>query len=200
MLKTKPILKFLLVFVLVYGILIAAFPLLRDQTGIYISNLGNKFLHSPAHNALVSFYKTSEKLDVEILVGNITQEVNGSVLSFREKLNSYGYAYLPTALLIALVIASPVSMKRKLLSLTFSILFLHMLLLFRMYIQILHICNQNISLNLINPGPFFRNFIDWMHAYFVGYGVVMLFVVVFIWLAVTFRKEDLSLIRSASRS
>jgi hypothetical protein len=195
MLKTKPILKFLLLFVLSYGILIAIFPLLRDQTSNYLIALGNNFLHQPIHNSLVSFHKTNGKMDVEMRFGNITKQVNGHVPSFLVKFSSSDFLYLPFALLIALIIASPVSIKRKLLSLSVEILLLHLLLMLRIYMMILYVCSQNLSLELVTPGPLLKKFIDWMQVNFVDYGATILFIIVFIWIAVTFRKEDLSLIR-----
>ena len=200
MLNTKPILKFVLVFFLAYGVFIAIAPIFRDQTGKYLASLGNNFLSSPVKNAFVSFYRNNEKFDIEIRVGNIKQAVNGTVQRYHEKLSSYDFLYMPVALLAALILASPVSTRRKIFSFLISLFFVHLMTLSRMYIQILHIGTSHLSMDLISSSESTQRFINLMHAYFVSYGAVKLFVVIFIWLAVTFRKEDLALIRSDSGS
>src|SRR5436853_426254 len=129
MLNTKPILKFVIVFFVAYGVLIAIAPAFRTLTGKYLASLGNHFLNSPV---IISFF--------------------------------------------------PV----------------HLMTLSRIYVQILHIASSHPNLNLISSGESSQRFINALHGYYVSFGTVKLFLVIFIWLAVTFRKEDLALIEETS--
>ena len=200
MLDTRPLLKFILLFFLIYGILITAYPLLHYQTGAYVNSLGNKFLNSPVKNSVVTFVKANEKSNIEIRVGNMTQLVNSKLQIFREGLDSYKFAYVPGALLLALIFASPVSLKRKTLALLLAVFLFNGLLLLRMYIKILHISSQYDSLQLITPAPFAQKLIDLLNAFLVDYTHITLIIVAFIWFTVTFRKEDLSLILSKTEN
>jgi hypothetical protein len=196
MLNSKPIIKFFLIFVLTYGILIAASPFLRVPAGIYYAEIGNKFLQSPVQNSLVTFSKINEKDDIVVHVMNISQRIGEDKYpGFKQKYNSYNFSYLPGALLIALILASPVNIKRKLLSLVLSVLCLHLLMVFRMYVIFLYIWNHHLSSELTGSVQYMNSFIDWMFNNIVNHVTILLFIVVFIWLAVTFRKEDLGVLR-----
>ena len=190
MLRSKPILRFLLVFVIVYGVMHYTYPSLRTNTSTYLLSIGNKYLSSPFQNAHVSFKKGSGGFDVAVVVSNMTKQSNGIVPAFYENINSYGFAYFPFTLLLALVLASPVSFKRKTFSLFFSLIFLHFLLIFRLYVQIIHVCMSHPSLELRTPSSLNTMMLEGMNT------SIILFMVIFIWIGLTFRKEDLALFRS----
>jgi len=166
-----------------------AYPYFRANTSHYIMRTGNSFLSAPLQNAHVSFKKGSGSFDVAVVVSNRTKQTNGMVQAFYENISSYGFAYFPFTLLLALILSSPVSFKRKIISLFISLILLHFLLIYRLYVQVIHVCISHPSLELLTPNSVNNLMLEAMNT------SIILFIVIFIWIGSTFRKEDLALLR-----
>jgi len=196
--NSNPILRFLIFFLLAYGTIIVLYPVFKIPERNYVAKIGNTFLRSPIKNSLVQIQKKQSKFDIEIGVGNESKLVGDSIKMFPYFISTYEFIYIPFAILLALVIASPISIKRKFLSLIISGFFFHLLILIKLYLIIVEIATQNIELELLELTSWKRNVFDWLIMVFINYPPTSFFTVVFIWLGVTFRKEDMSIIRIKS--
>ena len=102
--------------------------------------------------------------------------------------------YLPIILLVALILASPVTWKRKGIALLGGLLVIHVFIWLKLYIQLLYEFNRA-ELNVVSFSGFQQNLMDTLHVLFVVYLGPTFIVPVFIWLLVTFRKGDLEMLK-----
>lgn len=197
----KPILKFLLTAALVYGFFAIPSSWIDKGYGNFYRATGKYFFSHFAGKGFSLFSPMHESKITRIYVGNNelinsdgSMEINGS------EFNTRNFGYLPTLLLISLIISSPVPVKRKLFAAIGGFIIIMGWILLRQWIQILEIIAQNPWLKLYTFSETLRNFISFLyHAIVVSVSPSLTFAVI-VWLLVTFRKEDLSLIRSKGKS
>jgi hypothetical protein len=183
--RRRPILRFLAAFALVYGVLIAPWPGWNAAYGAGFRRMAQACLGASEPTA-VRFQATpgGGPLDMEIVVFNPTQaDAQGRVKTRLLRLDTRGVGWIPTAFLVALVIASPVTWCRRLRALALGLvaLDLYLLLAVRVYIWNATLSNAPETLKAIASG-------------LVETMVVQLgpsFVVpAILWLLVTFRQAD----------
>ena len=177
---------------MIYVFLTAPFPFYDGMYGKIYRSCGSLFFDRFHGNGIARFSEGSEKKVTRIDIGNITQmDANGQLKTVWVNTETRGFGYLPTVLLISLVIASPVPWRRKIIALVVGVILVTLLVMFRLWLQILYLCEQFPWLNLYDFGETQKKIIEFIYqAVVIPINMVLYFVII-IWLLVTFRKEDL---------
>lgn len=195
MLPVKLILRFLGWFSLGIALLIAPWPkleeayakLLRVEAELLFGNFGAK--------GIVLFRPTDEPSDAlhdtKIFLGHRDiVKPNGMRTMKVVKMSTRYIGYMPTALVVALVLATSLPWRRRLGSLAWGLFWVHCFVAFVLLIIILHKYNQSETIGLYQWTGFSRSLLNAAHEVFVTYIGPFFLVPVFIWVAVCFRRED----------
>jgi len=190
--RYKTLVFFVLKAIVVYVLLMAPFSFYDGMYGKFYRSCGGLFFGRFDGNGIARFTEGSEKKVTRIDIGNITQlDAAGQLKTVWLNTETRGFGYLPTVLLISLVLASPVSWRRKIIALIVGGALVTLLVMFRIWFQILYLCGQFPWLNLYNFGETQKRIIEFIYqAAVIPINMVLYFVII-IWLLVTFRKEDL---------
>jgi hypothetical protein len=185
-------------FALVYGLLIAPWPGFNATYGRYFRALGELTFARENSRELVHFEAVPAEarhvLDTRIVLADRARLDTRGVGPMRYlELDSRGVGWVPTAMTIALVLATPVPWWRRGRALFGSLLAAHGFILFSVAA---YIWNASAGISLITFSPFWKQMaegleetlITQMGASFVG--------PVLIWVLVTVRAQDLKAWRS----
>ncbi len=157
----------------------------------YYIHFGNKFYRTIKSSGVVMFKQSDETDKLQVLVGNKKKFVaHGENKLAWIKIETKSTDFVPLTLLLALIWASPVSVKRKLTGTALGIAFFTLIMLFKQWIIITYICDQNAWLELTHLSSFQRNLNEGMYMRMIMPTGATLMTVVFIWLMVTFRRVD----------
>ncbi len=176
--------------------LVLAMPLksFDEAYGKFYRALNSKLLGKIQTGGFVRYSPGKKAYLTHVNIWNQKQvKPNGKVDSAKADVNTRYRGYLPTVLLIALVLASPVPWRRRLLALFTGFILVTLLVLFKAWLGIAEICRENQWLDLVH----YSGFREWLfelssRIFFQSTGTVFYFVVA-IWVLVTFRKNDLQL-------
>jgi hypothetical protein len=195
MLRTKPLLLFIIKAFIIYLILAAPFSFYDELYGRFYRKTAVSLFNHFDGNGFARFTEGKNKAITLVNVGNYDQiKKDGTCETTYANLNIRYLAYLPTILLISLILASPVPWKRKTISLLIGLL---LLTSFVMFLQWLHIMICGIRapwVNLTAISEFKKNTVIFAYQYLVEMPGFSRFLVVVIWLLVTFRKDDLKIL------
>src|ERR1700691_4220876 len=152
----RPILRFVAAFALVYGVLIAPWPGWNAAYGSGFRRMAQACLGVTVPTA-VRFQATpgGGPLDTEIVAFNPAQvDAQGRVKARLLRLDTRGVGWIPTAFLVALILASPVTWSRRLRALGLGLVALDLYLLFavRVYIWSATLSNAPDTLKAIASG------------------------------------------------
>jgi hypothetical protein len=190
--RYKTLLFFVLKAIIIYVLLTAPFSFYDEMYGNFYRSCGKLFFDRFHGNGIARFTEGSEKKITRIDIGNITQlDATGQLKTAWVNTETRGFGYLPTVLMIALVIASPVSWRRKLIALLAGVSLVTLLVMFRLWLQIMYLCEQFPWLNLYQFGDTQKKIIEYVYQAIVIPINMALYFVIIVWLLVTFRKEDL---------
>jgi hypothetical protein len=196
----KGIIRFFCLFLLVFGLLMAPWPRLgRVYTRFY--SIGASFLYgSIGSTGTVRFepLKDNEYYLYVTLFNRARQAADGGVARIRTRHNSRHAGYMYVAFLIALIMATPISSKRKLWALFWGVILIHGLVALKLGLRIFHAFN-NKPLYLFSLSPFSRRFLSITHQVFAVNVTFGFIVCVFIWILVSFRRRDWDRIQKGSR-
>jgi len=124
-------------------------------------------------------------------MGNLAQiKPNGSFDTAATDINTRYLGYIPTILILSLVLASPVPWKRKIMALLVGLILVMLLVLFKQWISLLWLCETNPWLSLTHFGPTGKKLLTFANKVFCESSSTVLYFVVGIWLLVTFRLDD----------
>jgi hypothetical protein len=98
--------------------------------------------------------------------------------------------YLATALVVALILATPLPRRRKAIALVLGLLLINAFVVWRIWIGLVDVFSEN-QLALIQLAPFWKETVRLAVQIFVGSIESSFIVPVFIWILVTFRRGDL---------
>lgn len=185
MLAPRPILRFLAVFTLVYGVLIAPWPGWNAAYALAFRGLGEGCFGSTAPK-VVRFRAMpgGGALDTQIVIYDPSRaDAQGRIHARMLGLDTRGVGWVPTAFLCALIAASPVTWARRLraLALGLASLYLYLLLAVRVYIWSATLTNASTATRAVASG-LEETLIVQLGPSFV--------VPAILWLLVTFRQAD----------
>lgn len=143
--------------------------------------------------------KAPEGMDTEIVLVNRQSYIDAqrtpgtTMFSIREYFSSYHRGFLLTVFLLALVIAAPISTRRKLLGGGIAFLLLQAFILFRVWITISYLIQQNPRLDIMNYDDISSWLIINMDLLLVKNIVVAFVIPLLLCAAILFRKSDLQI-------
>ena len=196
----KGIIRFFCLFLLAFGLLMAPWPRLgRVYTKFY--SAGAAFLFSSfGPTGTVNFEPLSDsEYDLHItLYHRAHTDPDGEVVAIRTRHNSRHAGYMYTAFLAALILATPIPLKRKTLVLFFGIILIHCLVASQLALRLLHAFNNG-PFSMFALSPFSRRVLSVSNQAFAVNATFGFVVCVFIWILVCFRRSDWARILSERR-
>lgn len=192
---THLILGFLGRFIFVYALFTGLWFSVDTHYAQAFRALGNLILGDLGTQGIVHFLplevdaKTEHK-DTALLLttqANLAQqqvELSWVIVSSRDS------AYIPTVLLIALILASPISGLRKQLALFHGLILIHVFIGLRLLVAIAYAFSHNPNLAMLRLTPFWQTLLDIAAQVFTEYIGILYIMPVFIWLLVTLRQSD----------
>lgn len=195
MLGLGPISRFLIGFIFIFGLLIYPWPGWDEIYGQAFRTTGNAIFSSTHGNRVVRFeaFKQTQglaSLDSRIVLGNrALADASGHGPATMLGLDTRSIAWVPTALTIALIAATPVAWPRRLRALIIGLILIHAFILFSICI---YIGNESTEVSLLTLSPFWKQIGDALEYTLITQMDVSFFVPVLIWILTVFRYDDFS--------
>ena len=197
----KTILRFLFIFSLVYAVLIIPQTNLGKTYAKFIRSEGTALFGSFGNKGIVRFEANLEKKNKweyrnKLFLLNRQHlekaQKSGSEYQMAKVYSSWYYNYLFVALLIALIAATPMTMKRKMWAILVGLLLIHVYINFGLFIMLVFKFNSHPYLEVVNLSNFWEGVIDFIYPIVMVNPGTGIFISVIIWLVVSFRKNDLA--------
>ncbi len=191
MLRNKTLLLFLLKAAIFYALLSAPFSFYDKVYGKLYRQVAGYVFHHIRDNGFVMFRELDDPATTHVLIGSYALVRPDKTTETLERfVNTRYLGYIPTILLISLVLASPVPWKRMLIALAAGLLLVTLLVLFKQWIALLWHCENNKWLNLTNFTGARQHLFMFLYGIVCASSSTLLYFVVAIWLLVTFRLDD----------
>lgn len=203
--ESKPLFRFFCLFFLLYTLLIFPWPGVQELYTGYFCSFARLLFCEQSGDRILKFdtippEHRKRTLDISITIANRTQlDATGSGHAVRLDLDSRGIGWIPTALLSALVLATPLPWKRRCRALSLGLLAIHLLIFVALQACIWDISDDTNGLCLIRLSPFYKTVVSGIDETLVtqlGASFVLPFL---IWALVTFRRQDIEILRSKMR-
>ena len=194
MLKKRPFLRIILIFVITLAGLILIYPVFRKTYVGFLLAAGNRYMSTPGKDALINFRENEESrdLDMVLYIGNSAKMKKDfkSAYYLITKASSFYIAWIELALIMSLILASPVPILRKMIVLVIGFLFAHIIVFLKLLIQAYYVCNHNPGLEILMLSASKLKIIDLLQDQFVDTVQPSLILMVFFWILITFRLND----------
>src|SRR6185436_15531588 len=192
MLQRKQVYLFLLKAIAVYALLALPLRTYDEQYGKFYRSVSTSLFAKFGDSGLTRFRGTADKKVTNVYVGNYAQvQEDKTTRTAISDINTRYRGYMPTILFIALVIATPLPFRRKMFVLLFGLFLVTAFVMVKQWIHLQYICEQNPWLNLVEFSDSGKRNVEFFYNTFVAYISPTLFLVVAIWMAVSFRLADL---------
>ena len=157
----------------------------------FYCSCGEHLFGSFGSRGIVEFCESKkEKYDIAIRLYNTDRtDKNGVMRGVETSQNNRQDVYMYMIFLIALIVATPISIRRKLWALLWGVILIHCFIFLRLAAYIFEQFSEE-SLGLFNISPSWKSAFYTLYQQFianVNFGFV---VAVFIWILVSFRRED----------
>ena len=193
MLLRKLILGFLLRFAVLYGLLIAPWPGWNDfysegfrevGNAVFGSNEGNRLLYFEAHRQTQGL----ASMDTRIVLANRSlADSTGKGPARMLGIDPRSIGWTPTALTMALIIATPISWYRRIWALAGGLILINLFILFSVWS---YIWNSSTEVSLVTLSPFWKEVADSLQYTLVTQLGVSFTAPLLIWILVTFSRKD----------
>jgi hypothetical protein len=190
--KNKWTLGFLFRFAVVFGLLIAPWPGWNEAYSQYFRAFGQWAFNSNDGGRLVVFAPIDppleSMLDTKLSLGNrALMDTDGKGLIKRTRIDTRSIGWLPTALTIALVAATPVPWFRRLMALATGLVLVHVFIFFSLQTWI---WNSSPDVALFTLSRFWKTVTDELAYACMNQLGISFTVPVLIWILVTFKRQD----------
>jgi hypothetical protein len=191
---SKLLLIFVAGFVLLYGLLMAPWPGWNAAYGAWFRGLGELAFTRTGEQRIVRFEPYFEQhgfssLTTRIILGNRDLTDNAGRGPVRRlDLDTRSIGWTPTALTIALILATPLPWRRRAWALLWGMLLVHAFILFSIQAWI---WNESPDLSLSNLSPFWKEVADNLEYTLITQMGISFSMPVLIWIVATFRERDL---------
>ncbi len=187
-----PAMRFLLWFLLIFGVLIAPWPGLNQAYSRYFQSLGQMaFNPSGESRRMVVFSPASGKipgLDTRLTLENTElADASGQGRVERTEIDTRSIGWVPTALTVALVLATPIPWTRRLMALAGGLALIHLFIFFSLQAWV---WNNSAGLSLLTLSSFEQRVVDELNYALMNQLGISFTVPVLIWTLVTFRRQD----------
>jgi hypothetical protein len=184
--------RFLLWFLLIFGVLIAPWPGLNQAYSRYFQSLGQMaFNPSGESRRMVVFSPASGKipgLDTRLTLENTElADASGQGRVERTEIDTRSIGWVPTALTVALVLATPIPWTRRLMALAGGLALIHLFIFFSLQAWV---WNNSAGLSLLTLSSFEQRVVDELNYALMNQLGISFTVPVLIWTLVTFRRQD----------
>lgn len=187
----RRVMRFIVMLVVVYGAMMACWPVLgKGYSRLY--RAGANFLFGWfGSNGIVKFNESKDGwFDTEVTLYNLEQaDRNGTVKGISIQHSSRRDGYMYVAYMMALIVATPISVRRKLWALLWGLLLMHCLIAVRLTSHIINTFSKE-PLYLFAISPFWKTKFDVFYQVCVVNVTFGFVAATFIWILVTFRRGD----------
>jgi hypothetical protein len=189
--QAKGVIKFLCLFVLVYGLAMAPWPGLANAYA-RLYRAGAACLFKSFGSKGITLFFQSKDNEQEIKMFFYRRDRRGPdglpVLLARLAHDTRGHGYMPTVFLIALILATPLGWKPRGWALFWAMIIIHLVIVLRLWIWVLYgFGDQRLSLLVLSP--FWKRLLVFTVDFFLENLSFRLIVSVFIWILVCFGRE-----------
>ena len=189
MIPLRPIAGFFLRLLILYGLLAWPWPwAVRSYSAAY-RTVANGAFGSFGSEGVVRFQANphvSRGMDTNLTVRKRQSQLMGTTAH-----NPRLTGYLPTALLVSLVLATPIPWVRRIKALFWGLLLVHLFVYLRLEITLLHWFSADGPWAIYSPGPFARSVLSGAHEIGVVSPMMTFVAPVIIWIIATVRQKDL---------
>ena len=195
MFQSRPISGFFLRLLVLYVLLMVLWPVLAASYGQVYRAVANWIFGSPYPGAevrVVSYASEGDHpsaenrmWDTKVVLLNRRSRMGGE-MPFNIR---YG-AYVPTSLLVALVVATPIPWRRRGRALVWGLLLMHVYIALRLAVTILNLLCGDTPVALFALSPFWQCALACFREVFSRSVVTVFIIPVVLWTLVTFRRCD----------
>jgi hypothetical protein len=185
MLPSKPVKTFCACFLLFFGLSLVPWPGLPAVCGDYFRAVGRLVFVSDTGPRSLEFGSLEDHDTRIVIINRGLMKPDGSGPVRNLDLDSFNFTWRPVSLLLALILASPVSWPRRMRALVAGGVCLQMFLLFVLGFAI---WEESTDVALVSLSPFWKQAAD--NSAHVLVGQLNIAAPFLIWLVVTFRRED----------
>lgn len=194
----KATFRFLFVVLGVYVGLAMAWPAVGTGYRAFYRGLCNTVFYSVGGRASVTFRPmdpAGDVMDTEMVLVN-----KALPAAFGTRPVSARYdGYIPASLAFALILATPVSWRRRLIGLVGSMLAIHGFVLFRRWVSIVNTLSQGDAINAFYPPGWLKAAMSFLVEHVFASVVACSFVLpVFVWMIVMLRRADWERLRGTA--
>jgi hypothetical protein len=184
------ILRFLVIFAGIYALLVVPWPRLADLYLGATHAVGARMFGSFGPGGAVSFQRHPTKpwTSVQALYRPRT---TASLAVGRDY--DCRQDYLATALVTALILATPIPARRKVAALALGLLLINAFVLWRIWIGLVDVFSDK-QLDVIQLSPFWKEAVRLAVQIFVGSIEATFIVPIFVWIVVSLRRSDLEML------
>jgi hypothetical protein len=159
--------------------------------GKYYRAVSNRVFKNFGEHGFAFFKETKDKTITHFEIGNSTQVLsNGYTPTATFDFNTKSRGYIPTALLISLILSAPVSLRRKTIAILVGMVMITALIMVKQWYNILYMAIQKKELALFNFSESEQERIMFIYNNYTNYSGPTLILAVAIWMLVTFRRKD----------
>jgi hypothetical protein len=194
----RPIARFIGMFAVLYGLLIAPWPGINKAYGSYFMAFGRVAFSELRGHRILRFEAAEPSphpVDVKITMANVEKlDAQGRGHARILFLDSRSVGWVPTALVLALILATPVPWARRAWALFWGLLLVHGYIAFAVAC---YVWNESSDLNLVALTPFWKEVVSGLEETLVTQLGASFVVPFLIWLVVAFRPRDFAAVRDA---
>lgn len=176
------------IFVLVFSAMMAPIPAVQHTYAAFFRSVGNLVFAEPGDEARCSFVALNRpdgRMDTEIQLTNLRTTTTAKMNT-----SSRFTGYVPTAIVLALILASPIRLKQKAWAFVWGLLACQVYLVLRIGTGVLRRFTMSDDLAIWTPGPIANFLIEAMFDIFVVSAIGGFILPILIWVLVTFRRHD----------
>jgi hypothetical protein len=196
MFRAKPILGFLGRFVMVFALLTAPWPGWPEVYARCLRNCATAIFGSFGSRGIVEFAPNpagGNTVDTIIYVSNRERRgANPAEPKASHEFDSRIGAYYPTALVMALVLATRINWRRRFAAFGWGLVWVHVFIAFLLGLIIVSTICDRPSLGLFTVSPFWQKTVAFWYEIFIALLGGRFAAAVLIWILVTFKRDDWS--------
>jgi hypothetical protein len=189
--------------VVIFAVLIFPWPGFDELYGSYFRAFGSMMLSRDDSARVVTFDRQILQhgfsvLNTQMSLGNRARADGSGLGAVKQTpLDTRSIGWIPTALTLALILATPIPWRRKFLAVLAGLVLVHLLILFTLQTWI---WSESTSLGLLQLSPFWQEVADGLTYTFLTQMGISFTAPVVIWLLVCFRGRDAALLFGRQRS
>ena len=202
MFQNKKLFGAFVLFIVIFGLLVTPWPGWNGIYSGYFRALGRAVLGHTEGQKVVLFEPQQmqhgfSSLDSEMTLGNrALSDGSGHAKAKAITLDTRSIGWMPTALTIALILATPVPWRQRAWALVWGLLLVHAFILFSLQVWI---WDESSELALMSIPPYLQRVLDEMEYTLITQLGASFSVPILIWILVTFQRENFSGSLSAQR-